>query len=83
LKARRDADNILEILITEEDPKLFLVCNLLYSPHQVQSVLELNRPIDQIDEEILVAEQIKLKKIEAELKARHNQEDAPDQEPVR
>lgn len=77
LKARRDADNIIEILKTEEDPKLYLVSNLLYSPHQAQSILELNRPINQIDEEFLVAEQNKLKGIEAELKARHNQEEAP------
>ena len=83
LKARRDADNILEILITEDDPKKYLIGKLLYSPHQAQSILELNRPIDQIDEEFLVAEQIKLKGIEAELKARHTKEDAPDQEPVR
>jgi DNA gyrase/topoisomerase IV subunit A len=83
LKARRDADNIIEILITEEDPKLYLVADLLYSPHQAQSILELNRPINQIDEEFLVAEQNKLKEIEAELKARHNKEDAPDQKTVR
>jgi len=83
LKARRDADNILEVLKTEEDPKLYLVADLLYSPHQAQSILELNRPINQIDEEFLVAEQNKLKVIEAELKARHNKEDAPDPKPVR
>ena len=75
LKARRDADNILEVLKTEEDPKIYLVADLLYSHHQAQSILELNRPINQIDEEFLVAEQNKLERIEAELKARHHQEE--------
>ncbi len=56
LKARRDATNIIEVLKTEADPKQYLVNNLFYGPHQAQSILELNRPIDQIDEEFLVTE---------------------------
>jgi DNA gyrase/topoisomerase IV subunit A len=82
LKARRDADQVIEIIHTEESPKKCLIEKLLFTDYQAQSILELNRPVDEIDEELLVTEQKRLKDEEAELK-RHNKEDAPYQEAVR
>lgn len=70
LKAKRDANRVLEIMRIETNPEQILIEQLLFSPEQAQCLLELNRPIDEIDEELLVAEQRKLKEIEAELRAR-------------
>lgn len=67
LKARRDAEKIFETINTEEDPKKCLIEKLLFTDHQAQSILELNRPINEIDEEFLVAEQRRLEAEEAEL----------------
>ena len=83
LKARRDADNVVEVLNTEENPRKYLIEQLLFTDYQAQSILDLNRPIDEIDEELLLAEQERLKFEEGELKAGHNKEDAPDQETIR
>ena len=78
LKARRDVDKVIEVLTTE-NPKQCLIEQLLFTDYQAQSILELNRPIGEIDVELLVAEQRRLKVEAAELKAGHNKEDAPDQ----
>jgi DNA gyrase/topoisomerase IV subunit A len=72
LKARRDADKIIEAISTEEDPKKCLVEKLLFTDYQAQSILALNRPINEIDEEFLAAEQRRLETEEVELKAGHN-----------
>lgn len=72
LKARRDAEKVIEVLNTEEDPRKCLIEQLLFTDYQAQSILDLNRPIDEINEELLVAEQERLKVEEAKLKAGHN-----------
>jgi len=81
LKARRAAGKIIEIIDTEEDPKKHLVEKYLFTDYQAQSILELNRPIDGIDEESLVAEQWRLKAEEAELNTGPSGDDASDQKP--
>jgi DNA gyrase/topoisomerase IV subunit A len=83
LKARHDAGKVIEVLNTEENAKEHLIEQLQFTDYQAQSILDLNRPIGEIDEELLIAEQKRLKAEETELKARRNQEDTPDQEPVR
>lgn len=75
LKARHDADKIIETLKTKEDPNKYLIEKLLFTDYQAQSILELNRPINEIDEEFLAAEQRRLETEEIELKAEHNQSD--------
>lgn len=69
LKALRNADKVIEVLTTEENPKKCLIEQLLFTDYQAQTILELNRPIDEIDEKLLIAEQKRLKAKEVELKA--------------
>lgn len=68
LKARRNADIIIETINTEENPKRCLIEKLLFTDYQAQSILELNRPIYEIDEEFLATEQSRLETEEIELK---------------
>jgi DNA gyrase/topoisomerase IV subunit A len=72
LKARKNMDEIFEIKNTEENPKKVLIERFSLSRHQAQCILELKKPLDEIDEEKLLEEQRNLIRIGEEIKRKRS-----------
>jgi len=54
--------------IKEEMGKAVLIEKYGFSPHQAQSLMDLRKPIDEIDEQSIINELCELKKFEKKLK---------------
>jgi DNA gyrase/topoisomerase IV subunit A len=67
-KARNNANEIKEILKNKNKTKTILIDKFGFSSQQAQSLMDLRKPIDEIDEESILNEQRDLRRIEAELK---------------
>lgn len=73
LKARRMANEIKEVLKNKTNAKKMLMNNYGFSSLQAQSIVDLRKPIDEIDEESIINEKDNLSRIESELKQKlHN-----------
>jgi hypothetical protein len=68
LRARKSADEIKDILKDRDNAKKVLTEKYGFSPHQAQSLLDLRKSIDEIDEQPILNELVDLKKIETQLK---------------
>jgi DNA gyrase/topoisomerase IV subunit A len=68
LRARKSADEIKEILKDRDNAEKVLTEKYGFSPHQAQSLLDLRKSIDEIDEQPILNELVDLKKIESQLK---------------
>ncbi len=69
LTALKNPDKIKEILKNKDNTKIILTEKLGFSPQQAGSLMDLRKPIDEIDEKSILKEQRDLKQIEVKLKA--------------
>ena len=70
LNARRNANEIKDILKSKKGAKKILVDQFGFSPLQAQSLMDIRKPVDEIDEESILKEQKDLMRIEKDLKQR-------------
>ena len=79
LKARRNASEIKYILKNKNNAKIMLIDKFGFSPQQAQSLMDIRKPIDEIDEESILKEQKDLRYIESDLKQKlHNKSNSAD-----